>query len=163
MEPAPVTEAPTGARLNPTVEEIELYLSVVKRAALDIEWAGPHLVMVGLWDRDMRAGGLTIRFITEGAPHPWSWPEWHRVVRALAVWLYDDTRLKSAQNGQSADWWMLEWVGFRVRGYDFDTMLAMHVANPESKKDLQSIGVGLAGLQPWKQLSKGELEGGEGK
>lgn len=160
-----VDTPPPGARLHPTIDEVELYLSVVKSAAVDIENAGPHLVMVGLWGRGdyARHGGLTLRFITDGAPHPWSWTEWHRLVRALARWLADPGVRKSAHNGQSFDWWLLEWLGFRVAGYDCDTLLMSHIADPESKKDLGTLGVGLAGLAPWKSLAKGEIEGGEQK
>lgn len=157
-----MSEAAPAARLNPTALEIELWLSVVRSAAVDIEWCGPHVMMIGFRGRGEYAahGGLSVRFIDPGGvPHPWTWDEWHRVVRAVAVWLADPRIKKSAQNGQSADWWMLEWLGFRVAGYDFDTLLGMHIADPESKKDLQTMAVGLAGMQPWKSLVKGDGDG----
>ena len=165
-EPRDVREPPPGARLWPSVGEIVHYLDTVRSAALDIEWAGPHIVMVGLWGRGPYGvhGGLTVRFRIDGRPNDsWTYAEWCRVVSALYTWLARPDVRKSMQNGQSSDVWMLERIGFRVEGYDFDTMLAMHVADPERKKDLEGMAVALADVPHWKWLAKGEPTVGEGK
>lgn len=164
--PTAVSEAPPGSRLDPTVDEIEAYLAHVRSAAVDIESAGPHITQVNLWGRgEWRAhGGLIIRFLVEGDPQPaWGWAGWQRVVRALAVWLADGSITKSMHNGAAFDVWVLEWMGFRVAGYDWDALLAMHIADPEARKGLEPLAVGMAGMLPWKHLAKGESEGGEGK
>lgn len=165
VAPLDPREPPPGARLWPSVGEIVDYLARVRSAALDIEWAGPHVVMVGLWGRGpyRELGGLTIRFRVDGRPNEsWSYEEWRRVVRALYVWLADPGVTKSMQNGQSADVWMLERLGFVVNGYDFDTMLTMHVADPERTKGLEAMATALCELPHWKWTAKGESEG-EGK
>lgn len=151
-------------RTRPTADEIVAWLADCRSAALDIEGMGPHLTYLGLWHRAPRIheGGLTIQFRERGDPYPWAWDDWRKIIRALWVWLAREDVTKSAHNGQSFDVWILERLGFVVRGYDFDTMLGVHIGDPECKKDLGTVGTAMAGVPHWKFLAKGE-SAGEGK
>ncbi len=151
-------------RTRPTADEIVAFLATCKSAALDIESAGPHLTYLGLWHREPNThlGGITIQFRERGEPFSWTWDEWRKIVRATYNWLASEHITKSAHNGQSFDVWILERLGFVVRGYNFDTMLAIHIADPERVKNLETVGTALAGLPHWKWLAKGE-GAGEGK
>lgn len=160
----PVAEGPPGMRVRPTMREIVEWFGRVRSAAVDIENAGPHITVTGFWGRGqyVGAGGITVRFRDGADPYPWAWDEWRQLVRTLHAWYGDPSVGKSMHNGQSHDIFLLERAGFTVRGFDFDTMLAVHIADPERKKDLGTVGTSMGGVPHWKHLAKGEGDG-EGK
>ena len=149
----PLTPHPL-ARLAPTVPEMVEWLDGCRGAALDIESLGSVLIMIGFWDTEQpERGGLCVTLRLErGALPLYTLDEWYAIAGALYRFLADPAKPKGAHNGQAFDIWILERLGFELNGYAWDTILMLHIAEPERKKDLQTAAVALCGAPAWKYL-----------
>jgi hypothetical protein len=161
------TKPPPGVAFDfaPTLAGLATWRSALPDPAtvvVDIETAGDHIRLVGLYCVTTRSYlGFPIRSVGGGS-------YWSTVDLPLALsWLFDllsDPWVEKVfHNGQAFDVPMLERNGFVVDGYNYDTMLAAHVAYPGVPKGLEELAkVHLRG-GGWKRMVKGTDEGELGK
>ena len=128
----------------------------------DIETAGDHLRLVGLLARDnLDYLGFPLR--SQGGSEYWSRADLPAAVGWLWELLANPSVSKTFHNGQAFDVPVLERNGFVVAGYEFDTMLGMHVAYPGVPKGLEDLSKVYLRAGGWKSLVRGVEETGEGK
>lgn len=155
---------PECALTDPSIKQIEEWLTdplCEQGVAIDIENAGPHLICVGIC-RVVDEAYICVRFRSSGGAPYWADHEIETVVEAMYQFLASPKIPKCFHNGQAHDIPYLEYLGFRVEGYSFDTMIASHVCYSEMPKGLEFLSILLAGAQPWKYLTK-EKDQAEGK
>lgn len=144
-----------------TLDEFRQRVGAAPVLAVDIETAGDHLRLVGLYcDATRSYLGFPVR--TPGGGVYWNPQDLPVAVGWLWDLLSDPDVGKVFHNGQAFDVPMLERNGFVVRGYAFDTMLGMHIAATGVPKDLEYLSKLYLGKSGWKGMVKGEVEG-EGK
>lgn len=167
-QPSPKTN------LWPTLAELREWRAGIGPDGItaDVEAAGNVLLMIGLRRNDDLAG-VGVNFRGDDAelwvwcpecrgldgtcPHPRN--DFDEVVVWLAELLADPSVPKAFHNGQSYDVpEQLERVGFVVRGFDFDTLLAAHVRLPEMRKGLEPLAALYLGVSGWKRLADVEDE-----
>ena len=121
--------------------------------AVDLETAGDHLRCVGLYGCD---AGWYLSFPVRdvGGAQYWSAADLPIAVEWLWDLLSDPGISKLFHNGQAFDVPVLERNGFVVNGYDFDTMLAAHVAYPGTPKGLEDLSKVYLRVGGWKALVK---------
>jgi uracil-DNA glycosylase len=129
--------------------------------AVDIETAGDHIRLVGLCDLAPPHHYLGFPVRDVGGKQWWG-ADFRAAVEWLWRFLANESVKKVGHNAQAFDIPMLERNGFLVRGYDFDTMLGMHIAATGVPKGLETLAKVHLGWPGWKDMVKGELEG-EGK
>jgi len=157
----PNMDEPLGP-LNPDADGIDLTDWCLdlgpEGCSVDIEAAGPHLVMVGLINNDTEKM-VQLRFRRKGGA---VWDTSHHRLRykveVLDIILSSRAIPKVFQNGQAYDVPYLEELGFVVNNYADDTLLMAHICYPEMPKRLEYLGVVYAGMNPWKFMSS-ESEG----
>lgn len=168
------SKPPPGIQsFEPTIDGLRLFRSRLLQdeagkdrpnpsVVIDIETAGDHLRLVGILDTTSFSYlGFPVRSVGGG-----QW--WNDNDRPAAIeWLWDllsDPAIgKTFHNGQAFDIPVLERNGFIVAGYEYDTMLAAHIAYPGTPKGLEELTkVHLRG-GGWKALVKVDDESGEGK
>ena len=129
---------------------------------VDIETAGDHIRLVGLYDDAHHSYlGFPIRSIGGGV-------YWDRLTLPRAIeWLWgilaDPAIGKTFHNGASFDIPMLERNGFTVCGYEFDTMLGMHIAYPGVPKGLEELSKVYLRAGGWKAMVRVDDEDVEEK
>lgn len=163
-EPRDIHAPPVeDALLYPTVAQYRDWLAGIDSTgvSLDIENAGPHLVMLGLC-RVCDLVPITLRFRKCGGDvWPWTYSELTEIVGLTFDLLADASVPKVMQNGASHDIPFLETLGFTVKGYSFDTMLASYIAYPEAPKRLPQLASVYASLPNWKVAIRDEAEAEE--
>jgi hypothetical protein len=159
------SKPPAGAVLAPRLADLTAWEHHIGPAgiAVDLETAGDHIRLVGLCTVDPPHMPLVLPFRVQGGGAYWTdWAEFQAAVRWLWGLLADPTLPKVFHNGQAFDTPVLELNGFVVKNFDFDTMLAQHVAFPEMSKGLEFMAKLYLGVPGWKSLVKAEGDG-EGK
>ena len=156
-------EGIAGYCATPTLCDLQSWrgnLLLSEPVAVDIETAGEHIRLVGLYSH--RAGYLAFPIRVAGGGAYWDTDTFPRAVEWLWDFLSDPGVGKVFHNGAAFDIPMLERSGFEVNGYVFDTMLAMHVAYPGVPKGLLDLAKVHLRSGNWKAMVKDETLG-EGK
>lgn len=162
-----VSSPPPGACSRPaTLDEMDEWLAgpVREGVAVDVEAAGPHIRAVGFIRlADLRS--VQVHFRRKGGGLYWKdTRQLAQAVEFVDRMLGDPTIPKVLHAGMGYDLpQQLERVGWRVKGYAMDTMLAAHVAGPECPKGLQWLATFLLGVPVWKDQVEADEEVGDGK
>ena len=149
---------------TPTLSDLREFRDSVGPGGIvvDIETAGDHLRLVGLLTSDNHDYlGFPLR--CQGGAGYWDPADLPSAVQWLWELLADPDIPKTFHNGQAFDVPVLERNGFVVAGYEFDTMLGMHVAYPGVPKRLEDLSKIYLRAGGWKSLVRGVEETGEGK
>lgn len=152
---------PPGAILEPTLEEFVEWANGVdaQGVSVDIETTGKHIVCIGLC-RISDLVSIVVHVLGLDAKPYWDSASWPTVRRTLDSLFKDANVPKVFHNGQAFDVLILENMGFEVRGFDFDTLLAQHIAYAEMRasKGLEVCARLYSGAGPWKYIV-GDVEG----
>lgn len=154
------SEPPPGVRatISPQLDDLarwkaDLDRSDRKQVVVDIETAGDHIRLVGLFDIASRSYlGFPIR--TVGGGNYWPADQLATAVSWLWELLADPAIGKTFHNGISFDIPMLERNGFEINGVEFDTLLAAHIAYPGVPKGLEELSKVHLRAGGWKGLVK---------
>lgn len=155
------TRPPPGVAFDfaPTLASLAAWRSALPDPAevvVDIETAGDHIRLVGLYDVGGRSYlGFPIRSV--GGGNYWGTADLPLAVEWLWDLLSDELVAKVFHNGQAFDIPMLERNGFVVEGYEYDTMLAAHVAYPGVPKGLEELAKVHLRAGGWKRMVKGDV------
>ena len=148
--------------LFPTAQEVGLFCQWVtgKRIAVDIETTGEQplncqLICVGIACED--GTGMVIPVIRQGGFAYWNSPDEWRFVRACLAWVLADPRTPKVMHNGAFDVTALWGHGFRVDGWEDDTIIAHHCADPELPHGLAYVGSRYLELRHWKDDVKGDL------
>jgi hypothetical protein len=161
FDPLDTSQPPPGANLCPSLTDLYEWEPGIddRGVAVDIETAGDHLVAVGFCRlSDYRS--VVVRFRRKGGG-VWDIDPATRYARVEWVdrILGDPTIPLVFHNGQAFDVPYLLDLGFRVEGYNADTLIMSAVAYPEMPKGLEYLAVSYCRLPGWKHLVRDwELE-----
>lgn len=160
------TPAPVGGEYvaAPGLPELHRFTASIgpQGLAVDIETAGDHLRTVGLYSCD-GGGYLSFPVRDVGGAQYWNAADLPTAIEWLFDLLSDPGISKVFHNGQAFDVPVLERNGFVVEGYDFDTMLAAHVAFPGTPKGLEELSKSYLRVGGWKAIVRDDDSTGEGK
>jgi hypothetical protein len=147
---------------NPSLCHLEEWAAKIgpRGVSCDIECAGDFLICIGFCRIDDLVP-IEVPFRVQGGGEYWTRRELPHAIKWCDGLLSDPNIPKTFQNGQNFDVPYLRKIGFTVRGYDWDTMLAQHVTYPEMPKGLEFMTKLYCGVPNWKHLIKEEE--GEGK
>lgn len=139
--------------IAPTIEDLyefkRLYISDF--LSVDIENPGGPIQEIGFAPNPALA--LVVPILKGGKPY-WSVQDFPRALRFCKDLLEERVIKKVFQNGLYDLAVILRQWGFKVRGFDEDTMLAHHALQPESLKSLGFLGSVYTDEGSWKQMRK---------
>ncbi len=152
-----------GERVLRSIPEIEEYVRWAEAArptlACDIETAGESLTCIGFCDIETEQP-VVIPYRNSGMGY-WFGARTPQVDQLVGRILANPEIRLVFQNGATFDIPMLERLGWRVEGYEDDTLIMHRNCYPEAPAALEFLGIVYGGLPAWKWLSSPDE--GEGK